>query len=277
MMKIKVKTDNHELLMGEKDFEVIFLGLPGTSEIKSKVHTLKSPFVDGEIYVDNQLKPLKFKLKGIITENIKENINLLRKVFNPKKKGTLTYIENEIEKSIEFIANAVPKFEYSTYDYQKFSVEIYCPAPILKSKLIKKEVTSSTGLFKFPFYTTTDGIPMGTRLSSTIVKNNGDLDVDYILVISGPMAAPIEIKNNTTNEIIKLRKSLTIHEKLIIDTKNKNIELLTETSKLRAFNYLNPDSRLFKLRVGGNEIEYTTANESEVGNLSISYKENYIW
>ncbi|MBP2143355.1 hypothetical protein J2127_000510 [Methanococcus voltae] len=276
IIKVKCNDSKDELILKESG-DIIFLGLPGTSETKSMVNTLQSPFVEGEIYLDSHLNSLIFTINGLITSNVKENIDLLRKVFNPKKKGTLTYIEEESEKSIEFIANAVPMFEYSTYDYQKFSVEIYCPNPILKSKLIKKEVTSSTGLFKFPFSTTSDGVPMGTRLSSTIVKNNGDIDVDYILVISGPMTAPIEIKNNTTNEIINIKKSLTIHEKLIIDTKNKNIELLTETSKLRAFNYLNPDSRLFKLRVGGNEIEYNTANESEVGNLSISYEENYIW
>lgn len=165
----------------------------------------------------------------------------LSAIFNPLLgEGELTYTNDYMEKTISVLPTLLPT-----------PVEKYGTLQLLNIELTAND----------PFwYDKTETISTMVDYQGGITLNNvGDYETPMRVEFSGITVNP-QILNETTGELIKVNKSLTTGEKLIIDTSygNKTVTHITSSSvRTSAYNLVTNDSKFFSLQLGNNKIKYS--------------------
>lgn len=182
----------------------------------------------------------------------------LSAVFNPLLgEGTLTYTNDHTTKSISILPTLLPT-----------PVEKYGTLQLLNLELTAHD----------PFwYDETETISTMVDYQGGITLNNvGDYETPMRVEFSGITVNP-QILNATTGELIKVNKSLTTGEKLIIDTSygNKTVTHITNSSvKTSAYNLITNDSKFFSLQLGNNQIKYSADMGTPV--IKIYWKNRFV-
>src|SRR5690606_24488924 len=97
------------------DAPFILTKIEGTGAVNADIQTQKSPFQDGETYIDNTLEPRSLSIEIMVLAEDKEemmkNRRKLLQVFNPKLgPGKLIYEFGNNRKEIEAISELAPVF-----------------------------------------------------------------------------------------------------------------------------------------------------------------------
>lgn len=194
--------------------------------------------------------------------------------FNPKRQGILTANYCGIEK---YIAYEVESFKAPIDNLcapLNFKVGLVCPDPYLKDYEIGEEIRTWIGGWKFKFK-----LPFKFKTRGEVKKNifnDGNVETPIEVIFKGPAVNP-SIINHTTGEFIKVNRTLTSDDTLIITTVfgNKKVEIERNGTRINAFNYIDLDSTFFSLQVGDNLMEYTTEN-LEPQSVEIRYRNRYL-
>lgn len=205
--------------------------------------------------------------------------NNLYKTFNSKLKGKITvYTDtlNRIAEDAVVIQSPIFDDDYEgPNELVPFQIQLMMPSPFFTAAEKITEIATWYGGFNFK-----TKLPLKFRQKGDTKKNifnDGHVDTPVKIYFEGPAVNP-SIKNLTTNEFIKINKTIEVGETLIINTEygNKTVEIESKGSTLNAFHYLDLDSDFFSLVPGDNLIEYTTDNELDVQKVEIRYKERYL-
>ena len=213
-----------------------------------------------------------------IKEIYQKRRNLIN-VFNPKLgEGTLIYTNDFTSKSITCVSDFVPNFasgqENQTGYYQIGVISMTANNPFFTDNddtTIKLE--DFVGNFEFPF---TFPVQFALRGDSAIIDNIGDVETPIFIEFRGPATNP-QLTNETTEEFIKVNRTLLVDEKLLINTEFGNKSVIFEDStgnQFNAYNDIDIDSTFFDLEIGENTISFITdAGSPEV---FVTYRNRFV-
>lgn len=203
-------------------------------------------------------------------EKIKRKKGILNGVFNPMDTLRITtggyYIEGKPAASVKYGINESDNNIY----FCKFKVTIYCNNPMFKKEtVVKKAVVGDTPVWSFPWILNDSGVVMGTRIDylSLVVENEGNVEIGgrIILTAKGTVVNP-SITNVETGEEIKIGKTMTAGEKIIITTvdgKDRGIVGIVNGVEQNYLRYWNFNNSWIKFQKGTSLIKYATENQAD--------------
>lgn len=201
---------------------------------------------------------LSFYIASADMNTFYTNRKFVSSVFNPLLgEGILEYTNNHLVKQIKVLPSRLPRISEKFGPLQLVTVEFTAYDPF--------------------WYDKTETISTMTDYVGGITLNNvGDYETPMRVEFSGITVNP-QILNETTGELIKVNKSLTTGEKLIIDTRygNKTVTHITNSSvRTSAYNLITNDSKFFSLQLGNNQIKYSADMGTPV--IKIYWKNRFV-
>lgn len=246
----------------------------GISGLKNIIYSTKGTGQDGSTFTEETLDNRNIVIQGAIMEDKEVNREKLLSIMNPKLKvNKLIYNNGVIQKSIGCIIETAPNINNERKP--KFQIGFLCHNPFwLDIYEVGNQITTWIGGWKFKFK-----LPFKFKTKGKTKKNiynSGHVETPIEVVFKGPAVNPSVI-NHTTGEFIKVNRTLTSDDTLIITTAFGNKKVAIERSGVRvnAFNYIDLNSTFFNLEVGDNLIEYTTES-LEPQSVEIRYRNRYL-
>lgn len=240
----------------------------GLGDVDADTQGQRSPFQDGENYLDSVLEPRYMTIELRIVGKDEADVETLRRrlatVFNPKLHlGTLKYVRGDMVREIKAVAESVPSFPDGTLNrgrwFQRALINVMAPNPYWKSPEVTEEPAFEP-LFEWPSDYWEEGedgdmyFEMGIQRAERIINNDGDAPAPLMVDFYGPAQSPI-IENLTTGEFIRINKQLSENEVFKIDTGAKTLIYVDEDgNETNVFHWIDPDSTFFNLEIGENEI-----------------------
>lgn len=269
------------------DGPFILTKFEGTGAVNVNIQTQKSPFQDGETYIDNTLEPRSLSIEIMVLAEDKEemmkNRRKLLQVFNPKLgEGRLIYEYGNIKREIKAISELAPVFP-DAGDFkdtmQPGLIQLYCPNPFWLDTFIEsEEMADWVGGLRFPLQ-----LPMmfagRSSRQHTVIHNAGDVDTPIVFEFFGPATNPVVTKIDT-GEYIKVNREIAANEKLVITTEfgNKKVILrnLDTEEEINAFSWIDLGSTFFQLSPGDNLISYSADSGQETAKVWIRWRNRYV-
>lgn len=262
--------------------------LNGTGGIGADVQLQKTPFQDGQTYIDTLLDFRVITFEVVILADTTEELFKFRadlvRVFNAKLgKGKLCYEYEGGVKEIECIVDQAPVFPSGknnrSNSYQRTTFTLLCPSPFWEdvAETVEEFITIEGGL-SFPASLSATFAQI-TVSKQKMVVNDGDVPTPIKLTMQGPLTSPIRLSNDTSGEFIEVKQDLLEGDRLVIDTTfgRKRVERITATGEvINAFNYIHLDTVFWNLVPGNNLISYSTGFDGELSPLFIEYKNKYV-
>lgn len=254
--------------------------IEGTGAVNVNIQSQKSPFQDGETYLDNTLEPrypyIEIMVLANNAEEMATNRNRLLQAFNPKLgQGTLLYEFGNIKREIKALAELAPQFPDGG-DFkdtmQSGLIQLYCSNPFwLDDFEISEEIVTWIGGMNFPLILPTSFAIKGPKKINII--NHGDVKTPVKIEFMGPATNP-KMTNLSTGKYLKVNRTLVQGDILMITTDfgNKRVEINGQN----VFNWIDLGSYFWELEPGDNIVEYTSDDEVEPAAVKLTYKNRYV-
>ncbi len=256
----------------------------GFGEVGTNLQTQRSPYQDGSIAVDSVLNERYPYLEFVIRANEYKSLAEYRKhatrVFNPKIPGTFELGQGSDKYLIDAYPENAPLYPDEELDalgrLQRVLVFLVSPNPYWRSPNQESQpLQAYVGNFKLPM---TFPFELGTSGSRTTLYNDGDSPAPVQIEINGPITNP-QIFNRTTGEFIRVNRSISEGEKIVIDTESgqkKVVVVSADGTESQAFGYLDADSTLFNLEIGENEIEHVADSGNRHAKVIVRWQNRYV-
>lgn len=262
-------------------------------------HTVTtSPEQDGETWLCSPLTTregiiISYILHAASAAELALAIRTLSRAFSPKAgPGTLKVVmDDDATFYIDcIIAPKYPIYPTSNNDrsstgpglsdyWQRFTVSLVAHKPWWYTSANPETYNPWVGMtFPIKFHPTL-GMTFGAYGDMKELNNLGDLATPFICQIDGPMVNPI-LTNVTTGEAITITKSLTLGQRLYIETTWGNIrceirDASTNALIENAFKYASVDSIWFWLRPGINNVQFHSSDSNDGSSMIISRANRY--
>jgi phage-related protein len=279
---IYTNSANQSIELYEAPYRLINVeGLGGT---EVDVQTQKSPYQDGSTYVDSVLENKSIEIQIKITGNDESDLTINRRkissIFSPNLgMGVLRFINDEGEKEIDVVVEAVPFFPDGSTNrqrtFQKALIHLQAPDPYWRDPLeVSRTLVAFAGTFSFPLRFP---LRFGTRGDSEVLTNTGDVTTPVKINIQGPVEVP-QVINETTGQYIRANVNLFGGDILHIDTSknHKRVEIYRGNSVINAFGHLDRMSDLWSLSPGDNVIKYSANRGRRDGAVAIAWHNRYL-
>ncbi|ACJ33054.1 phage tail family protein [Anoxybacillus flavithermus] len=259
--------------------------IEGLGDVDADIQTQKAPFQDGSTYIDSVLQERAISLEIVILAADKPTLLQQRQffasVFNPKLgKGILRYENGTTVREIEAVPDGVPTFPSGKDNhgpiFQKAIVHLVCPEPFWLDEFSTSEKMSYIlGGLSFPLRL---GTMFAHRGFKKVLYNQGDVATPVTIEFYGPATNPV-VWNRTTNEFIKVNRTLVETDKLVITTDfgNKSVTIENEDgTTTNVFNWIDLESTFWQLVQGDNIVEYGSDSDATKSRVIVSYKNRYL-
>jgi Phage tail protein len=265
--------------------EYFLRSVSGIDGIDTDLQLQQAPYQDGKTFIASTLNVRDITLEIDIYSSINKDVYDYRRellsLFNPKLEEGILRIEygNSI-KEIRVVPDTGPKFpsggDNRIGSFQKTIINLVASDPsFYDPKTEKRTLASFVGGFSFPFSFPLSFGEVGDFLE---VENKGDVDTPVFVVFKGPLKNPV-LENKTTGQKITVTQEIPAGESLEINTafgKKSVFRVLADGSKVSAFNWVDPKSKLWQLIPGVNEISYSATDEAGNAAASISFNHRYV-
>lgn len=219
-------------------------------------------------------------LLTLIESKLRDSKNLLSSIVNPLQYLKVTvgdyYIIGKPDSSVVFGKKIEENNEY----FCKFTISLYCSDPLFYRRTnIQTVLSGSKPGFHFPLILKNTGFVFGRRYSYSLINvvNDGDVPVGGVFIVQATGTVKnIKIENVHTGEFIKIYKTLTSGEKIIINTtdgKERSIIGEVDGEKKNYFQYWGFEGSWLQFVVGSSLIGYSV-EEGEPQNVNISFELN---
>ncbi|MGL6294071.1 phage distal tail protein [Eubacterium aggregans] len=192
----------------------------------------------------------------------------------PLSAGMLTVDVGGYLRQIEYRLKRYAEKSRNLWEPFQCSLVLVCKNPLFKGVISKTLMVATwTGgwqfPWKFPFKFKDKGEP------SITINNLRHCDTPVEIFFKGPAYNPKITLD--TGEFIKVKKTLSSDDTLIINTDFDDLRVEVETNGVEtdAFDYYVSDSTMFYLHPGQNTIHYETADELAPQSVYIEYYEHY--
>ncbi|MCR6112694.1 phage tail family protein [Bacillus sp. A301a_S52] len=259
---IYTNSANQSIELYEAPYRLINVeGLGGT---EVDVQTQKSPYQDGSTYVDSVLENKSIEIQIKITGNDESDLTINRRkissIFSPNLgMGVLRFINDEGEKEIDVVVEAVPFFPDGSTNrqrtFQKALIHLQAPDPYWRDPVeVSRELKAYEGTFTFSFTFPTQ---FGIESDTTTLMNTGHTKAPVRIEVKGPIRRPL-IENLTTGKHIQINAIVNPDQTLIIDTKptNKRVLIKQGDETRNVMGWFDQAGDFWELALGENEIRY---------------------
>ena len=254
----------------------------GLGDVEAEIQFERSPFQDGDTFVDALLQPRFIDLQFTIYANdynaLKQERIRLARVTNPKLGlGLIKYESGDLVRVIGAIAESVPVYPVGRQNRaesrQVASLSFKCPNPYWLTEGIEGEPTFEP-LFQFPFEGTFE---MGISRDERVITNEGDSPIPFQVEFYGPAVNPI-VTNETTGEFIKVNQTLLEGEYMRIDTtkgKKSVVFIEPDGTQRNVYNWIDLESTLLQLVEGENYLTYNADNDIQGAIVNFYFQQHY--
>lgn len=260
--------------------------------------TTISPDQDGETWLTSPLTTrdgitLSYILHADSASALALAIRTLSRAFSPKAgPGTLKVVTDDAE---TFYIDCMIKPNYPIYsisnadrsstgaglaDYwQRFTVVLVAHKPWWYTSANPETYNPWVGMdFPIEFHPVT-GMDFGVFAGTKELENLGDLATPFTCQIDGPMVNPI-LTNVTTGEAITITKTLTLGQRLYIETTWGDIKCEIRDASTNAliedaFKYASVDSVWFWIEPGVNDVQFQSSDANDGSSMIISWEDRY--
>lgn len=281
-----------ELTIGEG--RLILLSAEGLESPPLRLSIAKGPGTDGAISASLQLEPRRIGVEALIdlggldeADMAAERTAICRAMSPTEDAGTLTVQRAGRTRCIEALPAGAPAFAKKRWNepWQRVRLEFVCPRPFFQSiEPVVNSVRYYASLTEF----SEEGIEIpleGFEFSSiehsgertATIVNDGNEPAPVRIRFTGPMVNPY-IKNNTTNEVIRIRQMIQTGEYLEIDTEpgRRQIRLFQNGAEQNGMHYLDLASTFWQLAPGENEIELGDESAGEGSEAFFEFYGHYL-
>lgn len=241
-----------------------------SEELDSDIVTVKSHYQDGETFVSKNLQPREMAISGFFLLSRSNNMleRKLRRVFNPKLSGVLTFHALDFVRQIDAMPLAIPEINKQGRR-GIFNIELIAHNPFWREAERMEFLALLKPLFHFPVAIPAGGLMFGMRAPTqqTEIENIGDVETGFRVVFKarGTVINP-GITNVMSEETIKILYEM---------AKDDVIEVISQPGRkqvlingIKSFQYLDRmNSTFFSLTPGKNIMGYR-ADENTV-NLDV--------
>ena len=207
--------------------------------------------------------------KKIAYERMLSNKAILNEIINPNDYIRITigeyFLEGKPDQTIMYGKNEADNNEY----FCKLFISLFFANPMFKKeKKEENKLKESTPLFHFPLVLKNTGIAMSSREEHSVlpVYNEGDNQVGGIITLKAKdtIVNP-SIEKIDTNEVIKINKTLSKGEVIIVNTNDgeKSIKGIVNGVEENYFKYWDFDNTWMHFEEGSTLIGYSTESGNE--------------
>jgi hypothetical protein len=287
-----ISPDGLTLTVGEG--RLILLSAEGLESPPLRLSIAKGPGPDGAISASLQLEPRRIGVEALIDLGgldeagmAAERTTICRAMRATDDAGTLTVQRAGRTRRIEAMPASAPAFAKKRWNeaWQRVRLEFVCPRPFFQSI---EPVVSSVRFYASLTEFSEEGIEIpleGFEFSSiehsgertATIVNDGNESAPVRIRFSGPMVNPY-IKNNTTNEVIRIRQMIRAGEYLEIDTEpgRRQIRLFQNGAERSGMHYLDLASSFWQLAPGENLIEIGDESAGEGSEAFFEFYSHYL-
>ncbi|SES02576.1 phage distal tail protein [Salipaludibacillus aurantiacus] len=271
------------IVLGPYPYKIVNGGGEDETEVDNQWQ--KSPYQDGETFIDNTLEngvhPYEIVISANSPEQLQERKEYLCKVLNPKKGlGRLRKIEAGTTREKDVVSDFVPKFPKGTSNrapgFQRCLIQ-WTGNPYWQSlEVVAEPLSAFVPKFQFPF---SFPVKFGERGSEANLYNDGHVPCPIEIEFNGPAVNPM-VTNRATGEFLRVTQELNEGDKLLINTaegRDRQIIIQRQNGDTEnAWHYIDIwDSTLFYLDIGENVIEYD-ATAGGTALVNISFRKLYV-
>lgn len=259
----------------------------GLSEMESDDYTYSGYRQDGEVYVSAALRSRKidvqFTIMASSVEELLKKRQSITQILNPKLGvGELIYTYQGVTRKIYCAVSKLLIDVKSKRTYSKAQLTLTAYDPYFYDLLPTKiSVATWHNALKFPLTIPRQGMIFGYKEPSLIANiiNEGDIECGLTIefIAKGTVKNP-SLLNINTQEFIKVNRTMTAGEKIIISTgyNEKRITSIIDGQSTNIMNHLDLESTFLQLTVGDNLFRYDA--EQNLSNLEVNiyYTQRYL-
>ncbi len=273
---------------------LILLSAEGLEAPEIRITIAKGPGMDGAIALAQRIEPRRIGIEALIdlggldeADMAAERTAICRAMSPTEDAGTLTVQRAGRTRCIEALPAGAPAFAKKRWNepWQRVRLEFVCPRPFFQSI---EPVVSSVRYYASLTEFGEEGIEIpleGFEFSSiehsgertTTIQNDGNEAAPVRIRFTGPMVNPF-IKNNTTDEVIRITQMIQTGEYLEIDTEpgRRQIRLFQNGVEQNGMHYLDLASSFWQLAPGENVIELGDESAGEGSEAFFEFYGHYL-
>lgn len=257
----------------------------GLGEVEADIQTSKSPFQNGETYIDTQLRSrhmtFSFTIRGKDEAEVAERRRFISNLFNPLNGlGILEYIDTTGIKQIKAVSTSLPFYpdgsENRGGQFQKCMVNLVAPNPFWRdADAITVRLEDYVGAFSFPF---SFDASFAVRGDLGTITNNGHTPTPLKITFYGEAINP-QITKMNTGETLRINRTIPAGWKLIVTTDfdNQSAMIVAPDGTItNAMGYidLSVNWSFFMLDVGENSLNFVA--EGGQPEVEVEYRNLYV-
>lgn len=270
----------------DEDSALFLESVDGVMKVTNKVTTSENTTVDGSTYQGSTTSQRNIVITASISKNHVYYRNLLYKCFMPKTTGTLTYIEEDEKRIIDYEVEDIEVDEKGVV--RNATISLICPDPFFKDE--EDTIVTMAGWhpkFEFPHCFWPEKEPFGERVAEIIKEIDNDsaadnIGIEILIEAMGAVTNPaiyhteqgIYIKVGTDGLPLSLGRGEAV--KITTGTNDKNVYLIQGEVVTKINEYLDEGSDFIQLIHGSNTFTYAADEGRDYMNVSIIYRLRYL-
>ena len=259
----------------------------GASGINVDVQTLDVIGYAGGIYAGTRIGTRSITIKGYIKE-VSRSVGgsyrrQLDRVFTPVGKGVLTYICDNVVRSIGcYVQNTIAWNEQKILP--AYTIDLICPSPYWRDGGANQLVVlyGWAGLWTFPVDITAEDFEFSTVVTDSVdVVNQSDVECGMIVTFTadgGSVVGPY-LENDSTGETVSIDYTIEDGDSIVLCTEfgNKSIRYISGDSITDIFAYADASQTVFpQLPVGLSEMSAGATSGDSYLSATISWQSAYL-
>lgn len=277
MFTLKIENTNgeiFELTHNTQNYAVI--GVQGLTRPQTAINTSTGGGLDGAFFNSARVEMRNIVIDIVLQGDIEANRQQLYRIF-PQKTACTVYFQNK-NRDVQ-ISGYVEILDGDLFvQREAMQISIICPRPFWESmQTIYTELSNILRMFEFPFaIEETPGVPMSEILDYPVctITNDGDVPCGCIITVNidsnaaaGTQIRNLRIYNVTTQEFMGFGTyPFEPGDEITINTLSGQLSVMLNRGGTitNLLNWVVSGSSWFKLPVGENQFTFTTANDSDV-------------
>lgn len=291
--------DNVEIRFSYDEDAAFFLeSLDGFTSVTNKVTTSENTMIDGSTYQGSVTSQRNLVITCSMDDEYQERRNQLYKCFKPKATGTLTFIEDEERRVINYKVESVDIDEKGVVRYG--TISLICPDPFFKDEQdISVSMAGWDANFEFIYddeydeyvhefvLAEDDGEEIETRIAEITKEIDNDsaadnIGIEILIEAIGPVTNPaiyhqeegIHIKVGTTASPLNMKAGDAV--RITTGTNEKDVYFIRDGKETSINEYLDEESEFIQLVHGPNTFTYAADAGRDYMNVTIIYRLRYL-
>ncbi len=279
--------DGVEVAFDYKDESAFFLeSVDGVMSVSNTVTTSENTMIDGSTYQGSTTKERNIVITAHMSRNYVYNRNLLYKCFKPKSQGTLTYVEEDERRVIDYIVESIDIDEKGVI--RNAVISLICTDPFFQDE--EDTIVTMAGwrsCFEWEHEFKAEKEPFGERVAEITkeIENDSAADnigIEILIEATGTVINPAiyhteqkeYIKIGTQDNPLTIGSGEAVH--ITTHTNEKDVYLIKDGEETEINQYLDEGSDFIQLVHGKNTFTYAADSGRDYMNVTITYRFRYL-